>query len=512
MIINGQEFRKGVSYEETLALTKQALAEANVELTKAYTQSASAISGITAYDLEAPAKMLYPVLTPLRNKIPRVSANGGIQAAWRAVTGVNVNNISWGISEGNRAQVTVDSTQDYTAAYRGDGADTYVTWEAQYAGEGFQDVRALAALNLLKAAMIKEEKIILGGNSSLALGQVSGVVHTPNATGGAIPGGTTMYCQIVALTVEGIQASSVANGLPISGTVTLADGTTESRKMGTSQPSAQVTDSVTSGGDVGSWSISWTAIPGAAGYAVYWGTTTGHATLGAIIPNNSIKITTSSGGGQDAALIPNSDNSRNSLIYDGYLTQIFNVAASSPMSAYVSAQATGTPGTGTPLTGDGYGQITEFETLLKYMWDTWRLSPTEIWMNSQEARNISTKILAGQANTTQRFNFIVEQDKLTGGVIVKNYWNRYGLTDQSQSLPMHIHPFMPAGTIFFNCEMLPYPLSNVTNVTQIRLRRDYHQIEWPVRKRQWEIGVYWDGVLQNYAPFSLGCIYNIANG
>ena len=74
---------------ETLALVKAAQGIPNAELAKAWTQSASAVSGITAYDLEAPSKKLYPVITPLRNEIPRVSGKGGIQANWRAVTGVN---------------------------------------------------------------------------------------------------------------------------------------------------------------------------------------------------------------------------------------------------------------------------------------------------------------------------------------------------------------------------------------------------------------------------------------
>ena len=52
---------------ETLALLKAAQGMPSDELRKAWTQSASAVSGITAYDLEAPAKQLYPVITPLRN-------------------------------------------------------------------------------------------------------------------------------------------------------------------------------------------------------------------------------------------------------------------------------------------------------------------------------------------------------------------------------------------------------------------------------------------------------------
>ena len=59
---------------------------------------------------------------------------------------------------------------------------------------------------------------------------------------------------------------------------------------------------------------------------------------------------------------------------------------------------------------------------------------------------------------------------------------------------------------------MPYPLSNVPNTVQIRTRREYYQIEWPLRARRYEYGVYADEVLQNYAPFAFGAITNIGNG
>jgi hypothetical protein len=51
----------------------------------------------------------------------------------------------------------------------------------------------------------------------------------------------------------------------------------------------------------------------------------------------------------------------------------------------------------------------------------------------------------------------------------------------------------------------------VSNVTQMLMRQDYYQLEWPLVSRKYEYGVYADGVLQCYAPFSLGVINNIAN-
>jgi hypothetical protein len=92
-----------------------------------FAQSGSATSGLTYYDLELGAKFLDPVLTPLRNEIPRVSGKGGIQAAWRAVTGINTTGLRIGVSAGNRGGVQAVSTQDYTAAYKGIGIEASAT-------------------------------------------------------------------------------------------------------------------------------------------------------------------------------------------------------------------------------------------------------------------------------------------------------------------------------------------------------------------------------------------------
>src|SRR4051812_41995635 len=93
---------------QTLAKSAElraALSNPQSDLAKAWVQAGTATSGITAYDLEAPAKLLFPVLTPLRNEIPRTSGKGGIQANWRAVTGINTGRMGMGVSEGRRSGV-----------------------------------------------------------------------------------------------------------------------------------------------------------------------------------------------------------------------------------------------------------------------------------------------------------------------------------------------------------------------------------------------------------------------
>jgi hypothetical protein len=47
---------------------------------------------------------------------------------------------------------------------------------------------------------------------------------------------------------------------------------------------------------------------------------------------------------------------------------------------------------------------------------------------------------------------------------------------------------------------------------QILTRKEYYQLEWPLKSRKYEYGVYTDEVLQHYAPFSMGVITNVAPG
>ena len=198
--------------------------------------------------------------------------------------------------------------------------------------------------------------------------------------------------------------------------------------------------------------------------------------------------------------------SKNSLAFDGLLT----FASQTSLGAYVKVMATGNAGVGTTLTSDNAGGIVEIDAALRSFWDNYRLSPDTMWVNSQEMQSIA--ICTANTSTTgaQRITFVNEPGKVTAGaVVVRSYLNKFAM-DGNTELQIKLHPNMPAGTILFTTARLPYPLSNVSNVMQMRMRREYYQIEWPQISRKYEYGVYEDGVLQHYFPPSLGVITNIA--
>lgn len=486
------------------------------DMLKSFVQPGTATTGLQTYNLEAPSKKLFPVLTPLRNSIARVQGGFAIQANWKAVTNINVGNTRAGISEGKRGGVINHTLSDYFAAFRGYGLENNVTFEATYASKNYEDIKALAVQTTLQATMIQEEKLILGGNTSVSMGTTPTPTVVGNTTGGTLPNATySVIC--VALGVQAyldlVGANNGAIGqyfnaatASIAGQITRtnADGTTDSFGDGSAQKSAAATGTVASG-STGSLTCSVAVVPGAVGYAWYVGTA-GSERLNAVSSINSVIITAASNGAaQLASAIAASDNSTSTLDFDGLLYQAWKPGS----NAYIYNMANGTAGTGTTLTADGAGGIAEIEQAFVYFYNRYRLSPTVMYVSSQELINITKKIIGNGGAPLMRLTTTAENpSSIQAGLVVGEYLNKV----TGNKVAIRVHPNMPAGTIFFYTESLPYQMSNVVNTTQMLMRQDYYQIEWPLKSRKYEYGVYADGVLQSYAPFSMGIITNIANG
>jgi hypothetical protein len=287
-----------------------------------FSESTSPTSGLTYYDLETGAKFVYPLLTPLRNEIPRVSGKGGIQANWRAVTGINTTGLRIGVSGGNRGGVQAVTTQDYSAAYKGIGVETSVDFEAQYAGMGFDDVKAIGAKIGLEACMLGEELLILGGNTSVPLGVTPTPSLAPSTSGGTLTAAASPYSVIcVALSLDAVVNGSVTGGIQGAITRSNADGSSDTFGGGAAEKSANATASIASG-TTGSIAATVAPVGGAVGYAWFWGAA-GSELLGAITTINSLVIAANATGTQTAASLGGSDNSTNALVFDGLLYQAF---------------------------------------------------------------------------------------------------------------------------------------------------------------------------------------------
>jgi len=491
--------------QETLALMKQALNRSS-DLAKSITLA----TGLTAIDLQAPSKNLYPTVTPLRNSIARVGGGTGTATSWRAVNAVigsGYDAMGW-VPEGQRSGRMSYSTSSKSATFVTIGEEDQLSFEAESAAQGFEDLDATMTLRLLQKMMRKEECGILGGNASLALGTPGTPTLSASGSGATLPAATYSVI-VVALTFEGWKNASLSGGVATTKTITGADGNTYTLNSGSSNKSSNATQAATLGETL---FASVAPVTGAVAYAWYVGTA-GSETLQAITTIDSVAISAPLAGSRQAATAITADSSSNpGLAFDGLLNAAFNPTN----GAYVQTQATGTAGTGTPLTSSNRGSIVEIDTLLQSMWDNYRLSPTVLYVNSQELRNITAKVLSNSSGPLLRYDVSADGGDpyaLVASGTVEFYFNPFAL-DGGVKIPVKVHPDLPPGTLIGWCEQLPpaYQSNEVPNVAEIKTRRDYYRVDWPLRTRQREVGVYAEEVLAIYAPFALGAITNIANG
>lgn len=146
----------GLLTAETLMLAKEAFAkgpQAGPGLQKSGINIAENLVGI---NLEAPSKKLFPVYSPLRNRIPRIGSPVGANSVqWRRVTRINSANVWPGVAENTRNVFNTTLTDTQLASFATIGHDDFVGFEALARSKGFEDVRAMAALNLLYSVMRK---------------------------------------------------------------------------------------------------------------------------------------------------------------------------------------------------------------------------------------------------------------------------------------------------------------------------------------------------------------------
>jgi len=160
------------------------------------------------------------------------------------------------------------------------------------------------------------------------------------------------------------------------------------------------------------------------------------------------------------------------------------------------------------LTTDGSGGITELNTAFRSFWDNYKLSPDVIYCNAQELLAMNALVINNGGAPLIRYAMDAGSHTTTidAGVVIGSILNSV----VNKKVQIVVHPDMVPGTILLYSDGVPYPLAGIQNILQVKCRRDYYQIEWPLRTRKYEYGVYCDAVLQNYFPPAYGVIKNIS--
>ena len=517
--------------QETLRRVQQALASQGIgwDMAKAamtqmqkatFAAPGSTTTGLNFYNLEPIAKRLFNSYTPIRNETPRRPGPGGTAANWRAITGINAGKMPMGVPDGVRAAALAHTVTEYTAKYVEIGSESSTTFLAQLAAQGFDDVRAIQAITGLRATQNREEQYLIAGLGTFGLGTAPTVTIADSLTAGSLSTSTTYHVRVVALSAEGLNLSvaptaTVPGQLAMVLTLTSASprATTYTVNGGASQISADASHAT--GGSTTAVDVSCAAVPGAAAYAWFLGSSSTNGTCVAITTVNIATLTTLKTAGAPPTYYADTvstnfdaDHSRNARVFDG----ILGIAAASGSGATITSLDGG------KLNGDSAAGIVEIDALLRTMATSFKVSPETMWVNFQQIPDITSKVMSGGSGA-QLYHIVMTEGAAQGSVMagtrVTSYQNKFALDPAKQSLAVRVHPDIPPGTILFTSQQLPpisFPDANISGVLEVETLQEYTQMEWPLTDRQYESGVYVTSVLKCYFPPALGVLSCIGVG
>ena len=141
--------------EETIALFRQAQEGRAINVS----------SGLIGYDLEAPAKVIVPVTTPLVNMLPRRKGKGIDVTHWKAITSFDTTRALGALADGATPTQVTYAVANLQNTYQTIALGNAVTFQAQWRGRALEgDVRARRTAELLYQLKIVEERWLVQGS------------------------------------------------------------------------------------------------------------------------------------------------------------------------------------------------------------------------------------------------------------------------------------------------------------------------------------------------------------
>jgi hypothetical protein len=459
------------------------------------------VSGLVPFDLVAPSRLIYPVYTVFRNKLPRPAGQGtarqakvftgisGSQTGGQGVVDISIPELvqssgtmsasNWPMNlppSGNQTEV------DISVPYRFFGLTEALSWLAQFAGQGFEDVSALASLILLQEMMMGEEYAMLS-HSSVKLstpGQPTTTLRAAGSNETAIGGSPSHF--VVAITATNFYgetvASAVSTDITTVGTANVVDVTIPSVPAALSYNIYVSENSATpTNGQL------WKVATGVGGQRF---TIQGPLTLASPATNPP---TTDSGTGANTRM-------------EGLIPTLTGL--SSQASVYPSGWQGGyvNQSVGTHLS---YNVI---YTALDALWESvltnpgaFKADPAELVGDGGDLMRLSTDVISQGAATNYRL-FLDQSD--VGGARVGAAVSEFQNPVTRSVLKLVVHPWLPQGNALFMTYQLPQTWTNVANAWEMTMVQDYVSIAWPVIDASFRYSLFMYGALVGYAPFYSG--------
>lgn len=496
-LLANEELTKSMSADALASLTiaLDAQRSAGLDIVKDLTLTSPISTGLVAFDLEAPAKLIFPKMTPLRNKLPRKKGVGtshrlkvinaitgsesGVADTFPGITDSTAN--TFGAGSYNRGAKIGYAGYDRSFVYKQFSLSDNVPFSAQFQGQGYQDIRQLAQTTTLYASMLSEEKMLLMSRGATADGNI-GALAVPTATAAA----RTKVASEVGLAYAGTYYIKVA---------------ADSGQFGASASSTLITVTGVTAGQV--IDVTVADVTGAMGYEIFassnaaGGTGTdaqlkyqGRSPYNVFTLGGVSDLTTTGAAATTVA----TDTSSYATGYDGIIAQI--IGASGAPSGYTNrlnaAFSTSNPGA-------------EYQTAFYSMYNSFKADPDEVLLSGADRKQLSDAIKSG---STANYRLNISQDEV-GGVVLGDIITGLQNEVTGKGVAVTVHPWMPTGNSVILSYTLPIPDSNVSDVWAVHNTVDYMAIEWPVVDFNYSNSVYWNGALTCAAPQFNGLLQGI---
>jgi hypothetical protein len=474
-------------------------------------------SGFVPFDLLAPSRLIYPVYSPLRNKLPRTPGQGeqrraklvlGVQGSQTGGTAGNPARISIAETLGQSLSTTgvfptnpaipnsgTQKATDLIVPYRFFGMSEALSWLSQFSGQGFEDISSLANLILLQQAMLGEEYQIIAGSKTVIASPTAptAVVRTAGSNETAFTATGTYSIEVTAKTYFG--ESVHATGSVLTGVVVGAN---------------QVVDVTITGQPTGVTS-----------YNVYVNASnnTTRASFFLSVAGVGGKRVTLQGLQPTAGTSPPSADTGtfSANDFDG-MFQILGGGAVDYNGSTSGDAALGIAGYYNAAIGDTLN-TNVVNTALKTLWDGntssvggtatsgYRADPTELIGEGTDIANFGVSLLANQGGPTA-YQFLIDQNEVgnvTGGVAISQFTNPI----TRSMVKIMVHPWFPQGSATLMSYTMPMTWSNVSNVWENVMVQDYLSVAWPVIDLTFRYSLFYFGALLCYAPAYNGLLQGL---
>jgi hypothetical protein len=485
---------KSLSADAVGALNSALAAQrtASAEIIKDITLTNPLSSSFAAFDLEAPAKLLTPRPTPIRNKIARKkgvgtshrikkitgytgTGTGGQGQIWPGIT--ESTTTTFGSVAYERGPKIAYTAEDAIFPYFSYSLSDSVSFDANFSGLGYQDLRQLSSTSTLYATMLMEERMMLMARGTAS--GLSGALAAPTFT---------------------LTAASAGTGQVALGNATYyVYLTSDAGAFGESVLSSVVSQATTAQ----LLNITVTPVAGALGYKVYVGTSTGAANahyVGRIAGTTGTlqgpTSTTTTGDnlvfnttGTLASTITG-DTSAYATGYDGIIPQI--IAGGGSVNNINATFSTTNPGV-------------EFQTVFANLYNSVKADPDEIFLNGADRKQLSDAIKNGSSGAYRLNLTQTETGGYVGGAVINALHNEI----TGKLVDITVHPWLPQGVAPVMSYTLPIPDTEVSDVWAAVNVQDYMGMQWPVTQFAYEFSTYYRGTLVGYAPAWNGIVTGI---